>query len=94
VVHPRVGDNSPELGVGVASSRVLGGTFIGTRGRMAAWARASGEGPTMGQTGAAAALLVPAGLAVAPAAPAAEEYRRMEHFLRGKARFCGPAEDL
>jgi hypothetical protein len=41
-------------------------------------ATSSGEGPTRGKNGGAAALLVPSGLAVAPAAPTAEESRRME----------------
>jgi hypothetical protein len=47
---------------------------------MAAWARAAGEGVARpgGKTGGVVASLAPAGLAVAPGAPAAEESCRVE----------------
>jgi hypothetical protein len=38
VARPHAGGVSPELGLGAASSGASGGAFIGTRGRMAAWA--------------------------------------------------------
>jgi hypothetical protein len=78
VVCPRVGGDLPELGLGAMSLGAFGGAFIGARGGVEAWARATGEGLTRGKTGGAAALLAPAGLAVAPAAPAAEENRPVE----------------
>jgi hypothetical protein len=77
-VRPRTGGDSPELGLGVMSLGASRGAFIGAMGGMVAWARAAGESETRGKTGGAATLLVPAGLAVAPAAPAAEECRRVE----------------
>jgi hypothetical protein len=78
VVCPRTGGDSPELKVGGDDHRDLRWAFIGTRGGMVAWARAAGGGETKGKTRGAAALLVPAGLGMAPAAPTTEECRRVE----------------
>jgi hypothetical protein len=69
VVCPRAGGDLLELGWD-GELRASGGAFIGARGRMAAWARAAGKGATRGKTGGAAASLLMARLAVAPAAPA------------------------
>jgi hypothetical protein len=49
VVRPHAGDCSPELVLGVTSSGAFGGAFIGARGGMVAWARATREGETRGQ---------------------------------------------
>jgi hypothetical protein len=94
VVCPRVGGDSPELGLGAMSLGASGGAFICSRGGVVAWARAAREGLTRGKTESVAALLASVGLTLAPAAPASEENRRVEASRGGSARFGGSAEDF
>jgi hypothetical protein len=68
--------------------------FIGARGRMVAWARAAWEGVTKGQSRRCGCLTV---AGVARRGTSSARGRTMPPrggFLRGRARFCGPAGDL
>jgi hypothetical protein len=74
--------------------RASSGAFIGARGRMAAWARAVGEGPTRGQNRGRSCL---AGTGRARHGASSASGRRKPPrggSLRGRVRFCGPAGDL
>jgi hypothetical protein len=80
--------------LGAASSGASGGAFIGARGRMAAWARAAGEGaPRVPNLGAQ----LPPVAGEARLGTSSARGKKMPPrggFLRGITRFCGPAEDL
>jgi hypothetical protein len=93
VVCPCTSDCSSELGLG-RELRGLGWGFYRHEGRMAAWHEPLGKVRPGGKTEGIAASLAPAG--VRRGATSARVRRKPPRggFLRGRARFCGPAEDL